>query len=317
MPDSLPVHLIINPRSGYGGQKHLLADVRAAMRAAGIGVVEYTTTAPQDATRYAKAVGPCARAILIWGGDGTVNEVANAVAGTDVPILPFPAGTENLLAKELRVPTDPAGVVQTILTGDVVECDVGRVNGENFLSIIGVGFDAEVIRRLSAIRRGHISHLSYFWPLWRTFWEHDFPRLRVVADGKEIFDDHGLAFVGNISRYAVGLRVCRDARFDDGKFDLVVFTCQEQTALLLHAAWTLLRLHPLKGNVLYRKVRSVHIESDRPVPSQVDGDLGPPPPLDISIASSRIKLLVPHRPETPTAWGFWPWKQDAGEHRHP
>jgi len=131
-----------------------------------------------------------------------------------------------------------------------------------------------VIRRLSAVRTGHISHLTYFWPLWRTFWEHDFPRLRVVADGQEIFHDQGLAFVGNISRYSVGLRICRDARFDDGLLDLVVFSCREQGSLMLHAAWTLLRLHPLKGNVLYRRVKAVKIESDRPAPCQIDGDLG-------------------------------------------
>ena len=113
------------------------------------------------------------------------------------------------------------------------------------------------------MRTGHISHLSYFWPLWRTFWEHDFPRMRITVEQEAVFDDFGLAFVGNISRYAVGLRICRDARYDDGLLDLVVFSCREQTALMLHAAWTLLRLHPLRGDVIYRRVRSARIETDR------------------------------------------------------
>ncbi|RPI62305.1 MAG: diacylglycerol kinase family lipid kinase [Planctomycetaceae bacterium] len=299
-----PVHLIINPHSGHGGKKMLLADLRLAMRRAGIEMVEYTTTAPEDATRYARSVGGSSRALLVWGGDGTVNEVANAVAGMDVPILPCPAGTENLLAKELRIPSNPAGIVEVLQAGQVVECDVGRVNNENFMLIIGVGFDAEVVRRLTKVRNGHISHLTYFWPMWRTFWEHDFPRIKIIADGREIFDDYGLAFVGNISRYAVGLRICRDAIYDDGELDLVVFSCQEQGSLLLHAAWTLLRLHPLKGNVLYRKVRNVRIETDRPVLSQVDGDPGPVTPLDISVSPTRMKLLVPP-PHSGRA--FWPW----------
>ena len=300
-----PAHLIINPQSGHGGQKLLLADLRAAMRRYNIELVEYTTKAPQDATQYASSIANDASAILVWGGDGTVNEVVNAISGSDVPILPCPAGTENLLAKELRIPSDPRAIVEILRAGQLVECDVGRVNGQNFLLIIGVGFDGEVVRRLSIARTGHISHLSYFWPLWRTFWEHDFPRLHIIADGKEIFHDHGLAFVGNISRYAVGLRVCRDAQFDDGLLDLVVFTCQEQTALMLHATWTLLRMHPLKGNVIYRQVKQVRIETDREAPSQVDGDLGPTPPLDISISPKRVKLLVPPRR---SGWNFWPWK---------
>jgi len=203
------------------------------------------------------------------------------------------------------VPSEPMKILDVLRTGQVVDCDIGIANGRNFLLIIGVGFDGEVVRRLSSSRTGHISHLSYFWPIWRTFWEHDFPRMRIVADGEEIFDDFGLAFIGNISRYAVGLRICRDAVFDDGLLDLVVFSCRQQTHLVLHAAWTLLRRHPLKGNVTYRRFRSVRIETDPPVVCQVDGDLGPMTPLEVSVSKARIKLLIPTRRPGRFAW---PWR---------
>jgi len=299
------VHLIINPQSGYGGHHLLLGDLRTAMREAHIQPVEYTTRGPEDATAYARRIAKEATIAVVWGGDGTVNEVANGLAGTDVPILACPVGTENLLAKELKIPSHPRAIVEVLRGGRVIDCDLGQVNGRNFLLIIGVGFDGEVVRRVSTSRAGHISHLSYFWPIWRTFWEHDFPRMRIIAEGEEIFDDFALAFIGNISRYAVGLRICRDARFDDGLLDLVVFTCREQTALVLHAAWTLLRRHPLKGNVIYRRLRNVQVQTDRPVPSQVDGDVGPMTPLDISVAPSRIKLLIPRQRG---GWPHWPWK---------
>jgi len=303
---TLPVHLIINPKSGYGGSRLLLADLRAEMRRTGIRIEEYTTRAPEDATRYAASLGERgAAAVIVWGGDGTVSEVATGLIGTDVPVLPCMAGTENLLAKELKIPRDPQKIINVLLNGQILSGDVGRINERNFLLIVGVGFDGEVVRRLAAVRTGHISHLSYFWPMWRTFWEHDFPRMRILADGQVIFDDFGLAFVGNISRYAVGLRICRDAVFDDGLLDLVVFSCKEQTGLVLHAAWTLLRMHPLKGNVLYRQVREARIETDPPASSQVDGDVGPDTPLDISLAEGRLKLIVP-QPQNP--WYSWPWR---------
>jgi diacylglycerol kinase family enzyme len=222
-----------------------------------------------------------------------------------VPILPCPAGTENLLAKELKIPANPRSLVDILQGGRTVHCDVGNVNGRNFLLIIGIGFDGEVVRRLTATRTGHISHLSYFWPIWRTFWEHDFPRMRIITDGEEIYDDYGLAFVGNISRYAVGLRICRNASYDDGLLDLVVFNCRQQSRLLLHAGWTLLRMHPLKGNVLYRQFRHCRIETSQPVPSQVDGDVGPSTPLDISVLPEKLHLLVPSPRE---GWTFWPFK---------
>jgi len=302
----LPLHLVINPKSGYGGSRLLLADLRAEVRRAGMELREYTTRGPEDATRYVRDLPGSASAVVVWGGDGTVNEIANGLAGTDVPLLPCRAGTENLLAKELRIPREPRKIIEILQSGQVVDCDVGIVNGRNFMLIIGVGFDGEVVRRLSISRSGHISHLSYFWPMWRTFWEHDFPRIRVVADGHEIFDDFGLAFVGNISRYAVGLRICRDARIDDGMLDLVVFSCKEQTALMLHAAWTLLRMHPLKGNVVYRRVRHARIETDPPAATQIDGDVGPNTPLDISVADGRVKLIIPQWRGPRYLW--WPWK---------
>ena len=298
------VYLIVNPHSGYGGHLHSLNDLRLAGRSADVPLVEYVTRGPEDATRYVRTIAHDARAVVVWGGDGTVNEVAAGLAGTRVPVLPCPAGTENLLAKELRVPGDPYKIIQVLRTGPVVDCDMGLINGQNFMLIIGVGFDGEVVRRLAAGRTGHISHLSYFWPIWRTFWEHDFPRMKIVADGQEIFNDYGLAFIGNISRYAVGLRICRDARYDDGLLDLVVFGCRQQTALVLHAAWTLLRRHPLKGDVVYRQFRHLRIDTDRPVPSQVDGDVGPSAPLDISVAPSRLRLIIPPPEERRS---FWPW----------
>jgi diacylglycerol kinase (ATP) len=300
-----PIHVIVNPRSGYGGQGLLLADVLAALRRADLHVVEYVTKAPEDATRYARQAADRASLAIVWGGDGTVSEVANGLAGTNVPLLACPAGTENLLAKELRVSSDPRQVLEILRHGEVVDCDVGQINGRNFLLIIGVGFDGEVVRRLSAVRTGHISHLSYFWPIWRTFWEHDFPHVRITADEEVIFDDFGLTFIGNISRYSVGLRICRDAQFNDGLLDLVIFRCREQTRLMLHAAWTLLRRHPLKGDVTYRRFRRAQIETDRPVPSQVDGDVGPLTPLEVAVAPYRIKLLIPSAAGSRT---FWPWR---------
>jgi len=302
------IHIVINPKSGSGLKRRTLAELRAALRVRGQEVVEYRTTCPGDATGYAAGLRDQPAVVVAWGGDGTARELASGLVGSGVPLLICPVGTENLLAKELRMPGNPRQLAETVTAGRTVECDLARVNGQDFMLIMGIGFDGEVVRRLATIRRGHITHLSYFWPIWRTFWEHDFPRVRVVADGQEVFDDYGLAFVGNISRYAVGLRICRDARYDDGLLDLVVFSCHQQTALVLHAAWTLLRVHPLKGNVLYRQIRQARIETDPPVPTQTDGDLGPNTPVDISLHSGRIRLLVP---AGRVGLGLWPWRGDS------
>jgi diacylglycerol kinase (ATP) len=303
----LAIHIIINPKSGSGFRRQTLAEFRQSLRAGGKETVEYVTRYAGDGTRYAATIRDQAEAVVAWGGDGTVREISAALAGSAVPVLACPLGTENLLARELQIPGDPERMARIVLGGFTRECDLATVNGQSFMLILGVGFDGEVVRRLASVRRGHITHLSYFWPIWRTFWEHDFPRIRIISAGQEIYNDYGMAFVGNTSRYAVGLRICRDAQFDDGLLDVVVFTCQEQTGLVLHAAWTLLRRHQLKGNVLYRQLASLRIETDRPVPSQIDGDVGPDTPLDIAVQPGRLKLLVPRRRR---AASIWPWRGD-------
>jgi YegS/Rv2252/BmrU family lipid kinase len=302
------IQIIINPRSGSGIRRGMLSELKAAIRARGWTCSEYVTTAPGDATRFAAALGDDLQSVVVWGGDGTVREVAAGLVGKPIPLLACPLGTENLLAKELRIPAQPQRLVDILVAGRVVDCDLGSVNGRSFMLIMGIGFDGEVVRRLASVRQGHITHLSYFWPIWRTFWEHDFPRMRIQVEGQEVFNDYGLAFVGNISRYAVGLRICRDAQFNDGLLDLVVFSCREQTALVLHAAWTLLRVHPLKGGVIYRRFKHCHIETDRPVPSQIDGDVGPNTPLDIRMETGKLRLLVPPS-RGPN--GLWPWRGDS------
>ena len=78
------------------------------------------------------------------------------------------------------------------------------------------------------LSHGHIDHFDYFWPIWRTFWEYKFRPMCVEVDGEEIFDGPGLVFVGNISRYAIGLQILHYADFGDGLLDVCVYKCASQ-----------------------------------------------------------------------------------------
>ena len=288
-----PVYIIINPRSGYGRQRDLLSQLRNQLLSSGREVHQHVTSGPGDATRIASEVGSHASVVISFGGDGTLNEIAQGLLGSATPVLCVRGGTENLLAKELRMPRDAAGLMSIIKDNNAMEFDIGVINGKTFHSIVGVGFDAEVVRRVAAERTGHISHLTYFWPIWRTFWEHDFPEITVTADGEKIYNGEGLVFVGNISRYSSGLRICRDASYNDGMLDLVIFRCSRQGRLVMHAASTIIRRHIENKDVISRKIKQVHIETEKPLACQVDGDLGPVSPLDISLATEKIRLLVP------------------------
>ena len=286
---------VVNPVSGRRNLASVLRDVAGRLRAAGWAVTVRLTRAAGDAERLAGDAPTDTRAILVVGGDGTVREVVDGLlqAKRKIPVAILPTGTENLVARELGTPRNPRGVAERLCAGRPVPCDVGVLNGRHFLINSGVGFDAQVVRRLVAGRRGHITHWDYFWPIWRTFWGHRFPRLRVSADGREVFDGPGLVFVGVMARYSVGLPICRWARRDDGLLDLCIYPCRTRTRLVKHAFHTVWGDHDRVGGVIYRKCRRIHLDGDPSVPLQADGDAAGGLPADYRVLPSAVTLLEP------------------------
>ena len=293
----MSVLAIINPVSGRCNLAGKVQEVVRHVCRAGQSMSVRLTRSAGHAAEIARQADSDVQAILVVGGDGTVREIINGqlAAGRNIPMCLLRTGTENLVAKHFAQPTQPAEVARTLLEGRQAPCDVGEINGRNFMLVSGVGFDAEVVRRLSRQRRGHITHLSYFWPIWRTFWAHRYPKLQVRADGDLVFDGRGLAFVGLMPRFAVGLRILKRARTDDGMLDLCVMPCQSQLRLLGHAAGTLVRIHDRLAGVIYRKCLEVQIDGDPSVPLEVDGDEAGSLPARYRVLPSAATLLVPLR----------------------
>jgi diacylglycerol kinase family enzyme len=171
--------------------------------------------------------------------------------------------------------------------------DVGTVNGKVFTTVAGAGFDAEVVSRMVRRRRGHITHLDYFSPLWRTFWEHRFPVIRVFVDGRQVFDRRGLVMVGNIARYGAGLPILRDARDDDGLLDVCAYACSWQAPLLMHAAYTFAGRHRGRSSVTYAQGVRIRMESTSAVPLQTDGDAAGWLPADFTVIRGGAILCLP------------------------
>jgi len=290
------IQYIINPKSGASSGKWLVSQFRDYLAEKGYEVrVEFTQSLEHACELAAKASidNPCGL-VLGAGGDGTVREILHGLKGTHKLFMPVPSGTENLLANELGFDLH----LQTLINAFEGNCtkplDLGMINDHCFMSIAGFGFDGAVIHRLFEHRTGHISHLSYFWPIWRTFWEHDFPAMKVVVDGQEIFNDRGLVFVGNTSRYAIGLNICKNADFGDGLLDVCIMRCHDQAHLMAHSVNVVFKRHTQSKNVIYTQGKSIQvIPTDGPVYCQIDGDPGPDLPADIKVLPQAIRVLVP------------------------
>ncbi|MDA1050986.1 MAG: diacylglycerol kinase family protein [Planctomycetota bacterium] len=240
------------------------------------------------------------RCVVSAGGDGTVALLANRVPrGTPIAVLPL--GTENLLSKHLQMKGDPDEVCRTICAGSAAKFDAGRAGDQIFLIMAGCGFDAEVVRRLHNERTGHIHHLSYAKPIWDSIQNYDYPELRVhceipASDSRAARTETitaRWAFVVNLPRYAGGLRIAPHASGNDGLLDVCTFKDGSLWSGLRYLSGVLLGQHASWDDCVNVRASRIRIESDEPVPLQLDGDPGGFLPIEIEVLPSHLTLLVP------------------------
>lgn len=282
---------ISNPVSGRRHADERLEEIRRRLEARGVAFHWAKTQRAGHAAELAAGARD-ADAILVAGGDGTLCDVINGLSGRRTPLAVLATGTENILAKEFRCASDPDGVVRTLLRGAATDLDVGLANGRRFLIVAGVGFDAEVVRRLVERRRGHITHVSYAGPLWDTLVHHRFPHLRVEVDGRAIFDEPGFVFIGNLPRYSMGMRILGRASFCDGRLDVCAFPCRSRGKLLQHAADILWRHHMDRDGVVYASGRTIQITSADETPVETDGEYFGPLPLTCGVSDREASILI-------------------------
>jgi len=295
-PEDGYIAFIINPKSGASCSKKVSRQFEEYLTGRGFEVRVNLTISLEDACQLATdaAVDYDCAMVVVVGGDGTVREVVHGLEGSDKPLLIVPSGTENLLANELGFDEKIKTVISSFEDGCVRLLDIGSVNGKCFTSIAGVGFDGEIVAKVNEKRLGHINHMDYFWPIWRTFWKYKFDKIKVEVDGDEIFDDYGMVFVGNISKYALGLGILHYADYGDGLLDVCIYKCKSKLNLVKHSLLTLLKNHVNARDVIYRQGESVIISSEgNVVKTEIDGDPGPMLPVEINVISQAVNVMVP------------------------
>lgn len=244
------------------------------------------------------------RAVVAAGGDGTLALVVNRVP-EGVPIVPFPLGNENLLAKHIAATAKPRQTLQAIDGGFVMRLDAGLANGRLFLLMAGVGFDADVVRRLHERRTGHVRSLSYVKPILASIRHYRYPELRVYSE--EAPDPQTpvpspaparWAFVFNVPPYAAGLQIVPDADGSDGLLDVCTFQRGSFWNGLRYYWGVLFGCHRHWADCGTWRTRRLRFESDVEVPYQLDGDPGGVLPLDVEVVPGRVTLFVTKPPGT-------------------
>jgi YegS/Rv2252/BmrU family lipid kinase len=300
-----PAALIFNPQAG---QKLGLAtnagsadDVQAALRAEGIRFDPRPTAHAGHATELAhQAVAEGRQLVIAAGGDGTVNEVAHGLAGTETVLGLMPLGSVMNVARTLWVPRDLALAARTIAEGKVLAMDMGRVGDRFFLEAAGIGLDAGLLGYFDRLEGG-APRLGLLRAVVRFLGRLGSPRVRVEYDGGRIEARAPMVSVANGPYVGAAYAIAPDARIDDGLLDVVVFRHTSIARVLLHLALVAggrpLAPPPQARTARARSVR-VRTRRRRPLPVHADGDPLGATPVQVEVAPAALRVIVGPPDET-------------------
>ena len=226
----------------------------------------------------AAAVAGGAEVVAAWGGDGTVNEVASALVGTDAALAVIPAGSGNGLARMLGVPADPRGAVDRFLRAPDRRIDVGVIDGRLFVNIAGVGFDAHIAAAFAALGRARRGLIRYGAIVARELWRYDslhYSLALTTRDGAPCAPEGCRAFLlsfANGSQWGNGALIAPAAALDDGLLDAVRVEVAGPVAVARALPHLFRGTIADVGGVTIMKVRSATVRADAPLVYHADGE---------------------------------------------
>jgi YegS/Rv2252/BmrU family lipid kinase len=296
--------LIYNPVAGSGLTKKRVPveEVRDRFIANGWHVGLVPTRCALDGTEAAKfAMTHGADVVVAMGGDGTVNEVVQALVGTDTPLGIVPAGTINVLAQELNLPLDPLAAVDVITSEQVRRIDLGRANGRYFTMMIGLGYDAESTNTIIPDLKKWTGPVAYYVAGVQAFAKHKSVRATMtIHDGKKTRRLRRLVYmmiVSNVGLYAGGvLKFTPEASFTDGLFDVCLIRSRRWYRALLHVVLSFLGGLRTVSDVEFFQVKSIKMTTGRPFPYQLDGDPAGTTPVTIEMVPRALAVVAPPPP---------------------
>jgi len=273
-----------------------LPELRRLLAVAGVGdpawfEVPKSKFAPECVR---EAIEGGADLLFVWGGDGMVQRCIDAVGDAPVAVAILPAGTGNLLARNLDIPLDLAQAVGVGLHGARRTIDVGRVNGERFAVMAGTGLDALMIRDADRSLKDRFGRAAYVWTGARHLRVEPFG-VTIDVDGRKWFQGKaGCVLVGNVGKVFGGVEAFDDASPDDGRLELGVVTAKGAVQWLRALARTAVGSADKSKFVRTTKATKIRVRLDRKLPYELDGgDKKATKRLKIDVQRAAVTLCVP------------------------
>lgn len=283
--------VIINPASGQ--DRPILGVMNRAFHEAGVNWDVRITKNAGDAQRFAQeAVAAGVSAVGVYGGDGTVMEVADGLQGSDVPLAIFPGGTANVMSVELGIPNDLAAATALVCGQDsyVRMVDVGRVQDKSFLLRVGIGFEAEVIQKTAREAKNRMGTLAYLLTGLQALNDHNMAHYKLTLDGQEVEVDGVSLMIANSGNMGISnVGFAQNIDVSDGLLDIVIIRDTDVGSLLQVAASAVGLSDPLP----HWQARHIRVEAEPTLRVIRDGEPMDDTPVEATVLPQALRVIVP------------------------
>ncbi len=287
--------LVFNPTAGQAeALERELAAAADVWRAAGWQVELQPTRSPGDGCRLARLAAEQGYDLVVAaGGDGTINEVINGLAGSSTALAPLPLGTMNVWARELRLPLQPRAAAEALLGWQVRPIDLGRAGERYFLLMAGIGFDAAITAGVRPAEKRRFGALAYVLRGIEQALRVRGARVRLVLDGRPMRGRILMIVVGNTQLYGGLVKITHRASIDDGLLDVCVIKGDNGLSAVSRLFAILGRRQGQDPELQYYRARTITIDARPPLPVQVDGDLIGVTPMTFAVVPGALRALLP------------------------
>src|SRR5207302_5374086 len=281
--------VIVNPAAHSERAKRKRSQVESLARDCEV----CTTTCTGDAELMARrGAEEGFEKIVAAGGDGTVNEVVNGLAGTNSTLGLLPIGTMNVFATELGLPVHDLVLCWNIIQSDSTRAvDLPKANEKFFVQLAGVGLDAQVEKETSAQLKKNFGPLSYLISAAQVAARRP-PRLSIQSDDAPI-KEGSFVLVGNGRFYGGRFPFFKHAVIDDGKLDVIVFKSLGYLEIIKYLQDVVFSSEIRVPEIEYFQTSRLRVESDQSVPVELDGELVGNCPVEFSLQERSLRVLVP------------------------
>lgn len=288
------VHVVINPASGK--DQAILRTINLACKTVGIDWDVFITKKSGDGRHLAEqAVKAGVDRVVVYGGDGTVMEVASGLVGSKVPMAIIPGGTANVLSIDLGIPRDLVEASALAVDPDsrIRKIDIGRIGDQYFLLRAGLGLEAAMVAGAKRELKDRFGVFAYALSGLQALADPVVANYHFTFEDQEV-DAQGLTcIIANSGLMGMeGLYLAPNIQVDDGLLDVIVLRKADLPSLLSLAA-SMVEGEENQQALQRWQVREVTVRSQPAQKVQVDGELIEQTPVTIKVVPQAVRVIVP------------------------